>query len=411
MTIVQDADSFKGRWIVVGNLTTGVAMALSSIFVIGLLLPDMAEELALSPVQQGWLGASVVFGNLFLAIPLNLWLSRYRPWRVALITFIAIGGFTLLQAFASSFAVLIIGRVGLGISFIANQSPRALIIQQWSPPGKIQVTTGVVFSAINFIMGVIFFLTPVLNNVLGGWRPVLIVMGGIALVTAVAWTIFGREREAGEYRTLLESQQESPLVSVLRYKQIWLMGLGMFAVSIGGSAFEVFWPTHAEKGLLVSENVPGVVFGLGMFAAGAAVYLFNVIPFFSKYRTATLGLSGLSTAAVNAGLLFVTAPIFLILLSIPRGVANLYFPLLMIMVYQLPGIRPREVAVGIAFMQTSIWLGNAIGPLLVGYVQDATDDLRLALMTIAFTGALLVPVALALHALRGPRTEPEPASP
>ena len=103
MTIQQDANSFKGRWIVVGTLTSGVAMALSSIFVIGLLLPDIAEDLDLSPVQQGWLGASVVFGNLFLAIPLNLWLSRYRPWRVAVITFLGIGGFTLLQAFAPEF--------------------------------------------------------------------------------------------------------------------------------------------------------------------------------------------------------------------------------------------------------------------------------------------------------------------
>ena len=220
---------------------------MTSIFVIGLLLPDIAEDLDLSPVEQGWLGASVVFGNLFLAIPLNLWLSRYRPWRVAFITFLGIGGFTLLQAFAPNFAILIIGRVGLGISFIANQSPRALIIQQWSPPGKVQVTTGVVFGAIDLIMGVIFFLTPVLSNALGGWRPVLMVMGALGLTTAAAWIVLGKEREIGEYRTRLESQHENPLLSVLKYKQLWLMGLGMLAVSVGGSAFEHFWPTPCRE--------------------------------------------------------------------------------------------------------------------------------------------------------------------
>ena len=60
---------------------------------------------------------------------------------------------------------------------------------------------------------------------------------------------------------------------------------------------------------------------------------------------------------------------------------------------------------GIAFMQTSIWLGNAIGPLIVGYVQEASGDLRLALLCIAFTGTLLMPVALALHGLRDPSDE------
>ncbi len=403
MTIQQDASSYKGRWVVVGALTSGVSTALTSIFVIGLLLPEMSDELGLSPVQQGFLGASVVFGNLLLAIPLNLWLSRYRPWRVGLITFLGIGGFTLLQALAPNFALLIIGRIGLGISFIANQSPRALIIQQWSPPGRIHITTGVVFAAIDLVMGTLFFLTPLLQGALGGWRQVLMLMGGIGLASAAAWLVLGRERDVGDYRERLESQQENPLFSVLRYKQLWLMGLGMCATSIGGTAFEVFWPTHAEKGLLVSKEVPGAVFGLSLFIAALMVYLFNVIPFFSSHRIATLAISGLSFAAVNVGLLFTASATLLLLLSIPRGMGNIYFPLLMIMVYQLPKIRPREVAVGIAFMQTSIWLGAAIGPLIVGYIQEATDDLRLALFSLAFTPTLLVLVALGLLALRRPR--------
>ena len=403
MTIQQDASSYKGRWIVVGTLTSGVATALTSIFVIGLLLPDISDELGLTPIQQGFLGASVVFGNLFLAIPLNLWLSRYRPWRVAVITVLGIGGFTLLQAFSPNFTVLVIGRIGLGISFIANQSPRALIIQQWSPPGKVHITQGVVFGSIDLVMGTIFFLTPTLVDALGGWRPVLMLMGVIGITSALAWTVLGRERDTGEYRTLLESQEENPLKSVLRYKQLWLMGLGMCAVSIGQSAFEVFWPTHAEQGLLVSDDIAGAVLGLSLFSAAATVYLFNVIPFFSRHRTATLALSGLATAAVQAGLLFIASATLLLLLPIPRGIANIYFPLLMIMVYQLPGIRPREVAVGIGFMQTSIWLGTAIGPLVVGYIQDATDDLRLALLSVAFTPVLLVLIAIALRGIRSPR--------
>ena len=62
----------------------------------------------------------------------------------------------------------------------------------------------------------------------------------------------------------------------------------------------------------------------------------------------------------------------------------------MLMVYQLPGIKPREVAVGVSFMQTSIWVGAVIGPLLVGFVQEATGDLRMPLTVAALSPLILV---------------------
>ena len=125
------------RWVVIGTLTSGVATALTSIYVIGLLLPEITDELGLSPSQQGWLGASVVFGNLIIAIPIALLLSRYRPWRVVALGFLGIGVFTLLQGWSPNVVILILARIALGISFASNQAPRALIIQQWTPASRL----------------------------------------------------------------------------------------------------------------------------------------------------------------------------------------------------------------------------------------------------------------------------------
>ena len=88
------------------------------------------------------------------------------------------------------------------------------------------------------------------------------------------------------------------------------------------------------------------------------------------------------------------------MISVVRGTAFLYFPITMIMVYQLPGIRPREVAVGVAFMLTSVWIGSAIGPLLVGFVQEVTGDLGFALYTIAFTPLVMLVSAAILEVKR-----------
>ena len=141
------------RWVVLGTMASGGAIALTAIFVFGLLLPDISDELGLSPSQQGWLGASVVFGNLILGIPLNTWLSRYRPWRVVALCFLGIGVFTLLQGWSPTLAILIVGRIALGICMIATQAPRALLIQQWTPASRLPFTQGVLFGSTSMVWG------------------------------------------------------------------------------------------------------------------------------------------------------------------------------------------------------------------------------------------------------------------
>ena len=45
------------------------SMVVIAIETIGLLLPQISEELSLSLSQQGWLASSVLFSNLILEIP------------------------------------------------------------------------------------------------------------------------------------------------------------------------------------------------------------------------------------------------------------------------------------------------------------------------------------------------------
>ena len=97
MAVAREAEITAYRWVVLGSLTSGSATALATIFIFGLLLPQISDELGLSPSQQGFLGASVVIGNLLLGIPLTLWLSRYSPRRVLILCFLGITAAILLQ--------------------------------------------------------------------------------------------------------------------------------------------------------------------------------------------------------------------------------------------------------------------------------------------------------------------------
>ena len=388
------------RWVVIGTLTASVSTALISIFIIGLLLPDISDELGLSPSQQGWLGASAVFGNVILEIPIALWLSRFRPWRIMVLSSLGIGVSSLLQGWSPTIAMLILGRIALGISFTASQTPRALLIQQWTPASQLPFTQGVVFGITSIAMGGTLFITPLLLETLGSWRDVLYIIGGAGILSTVVWTILGKERVTPEYARRMGSQLQSPLLNVLKYKQLWLLGLGMCSATISMTAFDVFWPTFAQNNLGVSLTIAGVTVGIIQLVAGPATFLVNAIPELARRQTFVMGACAAAIIGTNLGLLSLSSVPLLLLMPIVRGMSFLYFPISMIMVYQLPGIRPREVAVGIGFMLTSVWLGSAIGPLLVGFVEEVTGDLGFALYVTSFTPLLLVVSAAVIQVQR-----------
>ena len=118
------------RWVIIFTITIAFTFNDAGIFSLGMLLPDMSKELDLSPSTQGWLGSSSQLAILFLTIPGVIWVSRFRPWRTASICFLTAAGFTFLVARAPTFAVLLIGRMGMGMSFTMMQAPEPLLIQQ-----------------------------------------------------------------------------------------------------------------------------------------------------------------------------------------------------------------------------------------------------------------------------------------
>lgn len=159
------------RWVIVSSVTALTGAHLVLIYVIGLLLPDIVDDLDLSPTEQGWLGSSVLLANLVLAIPLNTLMSRYRPWRIIAVMSVAVAGFGFLQGWSPILAALIIGRVGVGLGFAATMAPRALMLQQWSTQRRIALTNGAWVSGVDVVMGIGFLvhtLYPRLGRQLAG---------------------------------------------------------------------------------------------------------------------------------------------------------------------------------------------------------------------------------------------------
>ena len=87
----------------------------------------------------------------------------------------------------------------------------------------------------------------------------------------------------------------------------------------------------------------------------------------------------------------------LIGLTLLNGVAWGFWPILFTVPFHLPGIRPRQLAVAVAFTMMMSSVGTALGPLTAGLLQQALGDLKLTLFIISFTGFSLTAAGIFLH--------------
>ena len=394
--MIQNAPPTGRRWLVIGSLTSGHAISISIIMTIGLMLPDMTADLGLNPLQQGALGASATLAVLFLNIPTAWVASRFRPWRVAGLGLIIVSGFTFMQGWAPSFFLLLLGRLAMSMAFSQTEAATALLVQQWSTRKQVAPTNGLMISGSDVVNGLALLMTPFLIDWLGGWRNTMYLWSGLAFLSAASWVVLGGERQTPEYVERFRSQEGTPLGSILKYKQLWLLGIGMAGGLALESAFNVFWPTFVQEDMGVDPRIVGLGMAMYMFAAAPAELVVVSLSYLQRRQLKVMAVTGVVTMATHMALLFTDSGALVVLINVFRGFSICYFPVIVTMAYQLPGIRPREVAVGLAFIYSIMNAGAAIGPLVVGGILQVTGDLRGALFVTTFFSLTLVASALLL---------------
>ena len=100
------------------------------------------------------------------------------------------------------------------------------------------------------------------------------------------------------------------------------------------------------------------------------------------------------------------------IISFVNGIAWAFFPILFTVPFLLRGIRPRELGVALAFTIMMLSIGQSLGPLITGYLQEATGSLKLSLFILSFTSLSLCFAGLLLRYDRGqaPQRSQEPVA-
>jgi cyanate permease len=296
-----------------------------------------------------------------------------------------------LQSWAPGFAVLLLGRLLFGIGQIAQQPTRALLTRQWFPPHEVVIANGLGNVFFGLVVGGGLALSPLILEAVGGeWRTTLRIFGVYFAVLALIWVVLGKERNTVEYKQDRDSGDVSTVRGALRYRDLWICGVGFAGASMSLGGFMAFYPTFMLEDFDLSIRLSGSILAVGVIVGGiSGMWLGYAAASASRERLYLEVLGALMVGSYIGMVLTGSAPLLWVL-TFFNGLAWGFFPILLTVPFNLRGIRPQELAVAYGFTIMFVSLGASLGPLFVGLLQDATGDLRLALLLVSLASVSLI---------------------
>ena len=391
------------RWVVISICMVANVSSQMVIMTLGILLPAITADLALSPGEQGLLSSAPYWAPIVLAIPLGWVGSRMSPKWLTLATLVIGTLCLLMQSWAATFAVLLAGRMLFGISTIAQQPARAVLTRQWFRLREIVVVNGLSNVAFGVVVGGGLALAPVILALADeDWRTTIRMFGLYYGAIALAWLVLGRDRPTADSGAMANQGAREVLRSALRYRDLWICATCFCGATLSLGSLLAFYPTlmlneydvslKMSGGVLAVDVTVGGILGLGVAYVAAA----------TRQEGRFLQVLGVLMIGSSVGMIqtgWVPAIFFFGTLN---GIAWAFFPILITVPFTLRGIQSRELAIAFSFTMMFISMGIALGPLITGYLQELTGDLKLALFVMSFVSVTLIVAGATLSFGREP---------
>lgn len=385
----------------------GLSNILNSLVMLslGIMLPNISDDLGLSSSQQGFLGSSMFIGTMLMSMPAGLWLSKPNASRV-LLGALAFGtAFVIVQAWAPNYTVLLLARLAFGVAIVARQPARAVLTAQWFPKREIVMVNGLVNTTYGASAVIALLLTPYLQVWLNdSWRWTLTIYGIIFMVVTLIWAVIGKERRTEEpirvsgLRGQEEAGDSSPW-GVLKDRDVWMVSLGMIGMLVMEFPILTLWPTLMLHERGIEETVSGGM----LLAAAISEGVGNITVSAMLMRRSSRGMrkvivAGLVTLLTGTavGMNMSTSLPLLWTYSVLHGVGFSFIGLIWTVPFEIPGITHRQIAVASGFIEGVGRLGGVMGPAFVGIAWDATGDRVWPMVISSFFGLTMAVAGLFL---------------
>jgi MFS family permease len=338
------------------------------------LFKEIAEDLGMNLVQIGIVWGVPAFAGVLVVLFAGLLTDRYGAIRVMGIACILAGVFGALRGSAVDFLSLSLISFFFAIPVWVIPSSIFKTTATWFSERKLVVANGVVSAGMGLGMTVGAMISAtLLSPLLGGWRGVLFLYGGISIVFGLIWLLTVKEHDQlhlGASPTRVPLRQS--IARIFPMKTIWLLGLTLLCYGACIQGMVGYLPTYLRNIGWTTASADGA---LTVFAALSTL---GVVPL--TLLAARIGLRKVVLfpvvviAIIGVALLPLLGSVMVWVIMIIVGVSrDGFMAIAFTMSTETEGVGVVYAATAMGLTQTLMNVGSLISPALGNSLADPAN--------------------------------------
>jgi predicted MFS family arabinose efflux permease len=360
------------------NTSRWGTLAVTSLYVIAIcisyqtippVLSLIIEDLGIGHAQAGLLMSVFTLSGVFVAIPLSLFVSKHGKLKqvgIASLCLVIVG--LLLMMFAEDFALLMAGRLVIGISagtLPVNGQP---VIARAFRDARLGLAMGL-YGTLMPICTVIPLISFGAAGLAWGWRSTIIITLAIAVVALIVYIAFFKPPP--EFPAAGQKKEVINVKSALKIGwPIWMMAVCWGCFAFGNLSLMTFLPDLIYRSgvdLNVAGSITSIVMVCGLAVSPLSGYILDGM----KHKAVFIIAGGL----VNTVLMFFV-PInvgYIIMFVLLIGIFSAPVPPTISAI--VPGLTsPQKLSLAFSILFTVNNIGLSLGPYIIGFLRDLTGS-------------------------------------
>jgi sugar phosphate permease len=414
-TAMPITDTAKKRWLII--MPAVFVMYMISFFDrvnVGMALPYITKELALSSVQAGWIGGSFAWGYIITQLLAGYLALRCGPRLLIGVCLVLFGAIAMLTGFTRNFQELLAIRFLLGLAEGPIYAASSMLLAQWF----IKSERGRAFGIWNLSVAVGGFLAgPLSAAVLAhhDWRVMMIVEGVPAWIFCIVWfyAIPRRldaarwlstpdrekiEHHLAEEQAAYKDRNVDSWLTIFKEPSVWMLMIGFACSQVILYGLTLWLPTIFKSFDQLSGMMVGVLSGAPFVMSMLGIFYITsrsdkhdqerrwhaAIPMIIS------GVLLIALALISSHTLYLQVALILavgFMLKMPTPLISSYLT-------EILPLRKAVPAVGVVIGGGS-FLGQFLGPLLVGYTKSMSPTFGPSFIALGIAGVVGGAVLLA----------------
>ncbi|MCX8110706.1 MAG: MFS transporter [Syntrophorhabdaceae bacterium] len=354
------------------------------------ILPSMKDGLSLTYTQLGSIAMGNFIGYLSLAIIGGFLAARFGVRRVVFISLLIIGISLFLTGFSQSFIFAFFMRLISGLGNGGSYVPIMALPAAWFVMKKRGLATGIVSGGIGFGLFLSGIILPPVIAAFGkdGWRYAWFLLGIIVFIFAFVCYAFLRNNPKEKGTTMYGGEEEqkggakvtlfSAFKDVVVEPEIWKLGCVYFMYGFSYIIYLTFFVAYLTKEMGVKPAEAGGIFSiLGIFSIFCGVIYGWISDLLGRKYGSMLAYINLAIAYIIFALW--REPIGFYVSAIAFGVAAFSIPTIMAAASG-DAVGGRLAPAGLGFITLFFGIGQALGPVIGGWLKDTTGTFTYAFL-------------------------------